>query len=111
MAEKNFKLKTDQIKTLAPGWGACMATDMITVDGYKVGFMYRDEPYEDVDSGWRFFSGIEDQEYVDDPNNTMIYNINTIANYDPAIIPYLGLPLGTELERGEGTDKFNIVSG
>jgi len=40
----------------------------------------------------------------------MVYAVNTIANYDPAIIPYLDLPYGTELERIEGTDYFNIVA-
>jgi len=58
-----------------------------------------------------FFSGTEDQEYVDDPNNIMIYDVNTIANYDEAIIPYLHLPIGTELERIEGTNQFQIICG
>ena len=40
----------------------------------------------------------------------MIYNVNTIANYDRAIIPYLDLPFGTELERIENTDKFEIIT-
>lgn len=57
-----------------------------------------------------FFSGTEDQDYVDDTNNTMIYNVNTIANYDRAIIHYLNLPFGTELERIENTDKFQIIT-
>lgn len=111
MSKKEFRLTPDQIKPLATGWGACMATDMITVEGLKVGFMYRDEPYQPSDSGWRFFSGTEDQDYVDDPENSMLYDVNTIANYDPAIIPYLRLPVGTELERVDGSDKFNVVSG
>jgi hypothetical protein len=47
---------------------------------------------------------------VDNPNNTMIYNVNTIANYDKAIIPYLNLPYGTQLERIENSDEFQIIS-
>lgn len=108
---KNFKLKAEDIVDLVPPMGGCIATDKITVEGLKVGFMYREEADEALDSGWRFFSGTESQEYVDDPDNSAIYNVNTIANYDPAIIPYLNLPHGTELERIEGTDKFQIVSG
>jgi hypothetical protein len=71
--------------------------------------MYREEPQEATDSGWRFFSGTEDQDYVNDPKNTSIYNVNTIANYDKAIIPYLTLSIGTELERIIGTDKFETI--
>ncbi len=110
MTTKNFKIKADEFVDLVPQMGGCFATDKITVDGLRVGYMYREEPDEKMDSGWRFFSGTEDQEYVDDPNNTMIYNVNTIANYDRAIIPYLDLPFGTELERIENTDKFEIIT-
>ncbi|MEZ2339072.1 DUF2185 domain-containing protein [Mucilaginibacter sp. RCC_168] len=106
---KNFKLRADQILNLIPPIGGCMATDKITVDGLKVIYMYREKSDFEKDSGWRFFSGTEDQGYVDDPDNTMIYNVNTIANYDKAIIPYLNLPYGTELERVEGTDEFRIL--
>lgn len=52
--------------------GGCIATDKITVDGEPVDYMYRDEPHNDMDSGWRFYSGIEDQEYVDEAENSAI---------------------------------------
>jgi hypothetical protein len=73
--------------------------------------MYRDTPKNDVDSGWQFFSGTETQEYLDHLENSSIYAVNTIANYDRAIIPYLNLPIGTELERVDGTDLFRIIPG
>jgi len=111
MTEKIFKLKAEEIKRVIPPMGGCMATDKITVDGLKVDYMYREDSDFEKDSGWRFFSGTEDQEYVDDPKNIMIYDINTIANYDEAIIPYLHLPIGTELERIEGTNQFQIICG
>ncbi|WP_082632280.1 immunity protein Imm33 domain-containing protein [Algoriphagus resistens] len=55
------------------------------------------------------FSGTETQEYLDNPNNSADYATNTIANYDPAIIPCLEMPAGTELERIVGTNKFEVV--
>jgi hypothetical protein len=96
---KNFKLKAEQIKTLANGHGGCIATDMITVDGKQVGYMYREVPRNPQDSGWRFMSGSESQEYMDEPNNHAIYDVNTIANYDPEIIPFLNAPIGSAFER------------
>ena len=51
--------------------------------------MYREAPDSKQDSGWRFFSGEESQEYVDNPDNLSIYDVNTIANYDTAIVEYL----------------------
>lgn len=95
---KVFKLKPDEMKNLAVGYGACIATDMITVHGQKVGYMYRDEP-ENPSSGWVFMSGNETQEYMDNAENLAMYDINTIANYDPDIIPFIEKPIGTECER------------
>jgi hypothetical protein len=111
MSEKKFKLKAEDFVDLVPPMGGCIATDKITVEGLEVGYMYREESDIKLDSGWRFFSGTENQDYVDDANNSAIYNVNTIANYDRAIIPYLNLPYGIELERIAGTDKFQIISG
>jgi hypothetical protein len=108
---KNFKLKADQITKLIEPMGGCIATDKITVDGELVDYMFRDEPDNDLDSGWQFFSGTEDQNYIDNPDNSAIYDVNTIANYDKAIIPYLNLPIGTQLERVRGTNQFQIIPG
>lgn len=86
-----------------------MATDKITVDGELVDFMYRENPDFENDSGWRFLSGTESQEYADDVDNWATYDVNTIANYDNAIVTYLDLPIGTELERIKGTLNFRRV--
>jgi len=57
MPEKQFKIPAAEIKPLAEGRGACYATDLITVEGQKVGYMYREKPDSLEDSGWRFFFG------------------------------------------------------
>jgi hypothetical protein len=98
---KQFKLSADQIRPLVTGYGSCIATDRITVDGLRVGYMYREAPARGGDSGWHFFSGDESQEYVDNPKNLAIYNVNTIANYDPEIVPLLDKPFGTAWARDE----------
>ncbi len=54
-------------------------------------------------------AGTEDQDYADDQSNWKVYDLNTIANYDPAIIPYMDLPVGTALERIDGSSEFKIV--
>ena len=103
---KNYKLKADEFVQLIPPMGGCIATDKITVDGLPIIWMYRDEPVNDIDTGWQFTSGTETEEYMADNNNSAIYEVNTIANYEPAIIPYLNMPVGTELRREEGTNRF-----
>lgn len=107
---KKFKLAAEEIRPLATGQGGCIATDMITVEGYPVRFMYREEPDNDVDSGWRFMSGYESQEYMDDPNNHAAYDVNTIANYDPTIIPFLSAPVGSVFEKTPQSERFVEVT-
>ncbi|MEK7952216.1 DUF2185 domain-containing protein [Luteolibacter soli] len=104
--DSNFCIAPDEIRQLIPPMGSCFATDRITIDGLKVGYMYRQEPDNEIDSGWRFLSGDESQEYADMPTNWALYEVNTICNYDPAIIPHLGSPAGSAFGRIEGTDRF-----
>ncbi len=85
-----------------PNGEGCIVSDKITKEGWKVGFMYRDEPTPgNPDSGWRFFKGDEDEEYSNNPNNHHVFALNTICNYDCDIIPYLHSPVGTYLIRTE----------
>ena len=97
--EKQFLLKREDIKPLIKLSFSCIASDRITVDGKKIGYMYRENPTSEFDAGWRFFAGDEDEQYTDNPNNFEIYELNTICNYDQDIIPYLMKPAGTKLER------------
>lgn len=105
-SKKPFKLRADQIKPIATGYGGCIATDMITCGGRKVGFMYREFTDRDLDSGWRFMSGLESEEYMYDAANHAVYDVNTIANYDPDIVPFLNSPAGSTFEREDGTGPF-----
>lgn len=86
-----------------------MASGKITDEGMKVGFMYREDPEDEFDTGWRFYSGTEDDAYVENPNNFMVYDVNTIANYDRSIVPMLKKQIGSEWERIEGTNKFQLL--
>ncbi|MBI3852791.1 MAG: DUF2185 domain-containing protein [Verrucomicrobia bacterium] len=109
MPEKRFKIDSSEIKPLAEGHGGCYATDMVTVEGQKVGYMYREKPDFPEDSGWRFFSGKESQDYLEDAGHTAIYDVNTIANYDTAIISLLDAPIGSAFERRGWFEKFVAV--
>ncbi|WP_458255796.1 immunity protein Imm33 domain-containing protein [Dysosmobacter welbionis] len=101
---RNYHVKAEDVKDLLPGWeGAdgCIATNRITVEGYKVGYCYREKPDGGWDSGWRFTAGDESEAYMDDPNNAGIYKLNTICNDDPDIIPLLNTSAPCAFERDE----------
>ena len=101
-----FKLTKEQIRPLAIGRGACIASNRITEEGFPVRFMYREAPDNEIDSGWRFLSGFEDDAYMADPANHQIYDVNTVANYDPSIIPLLDAPLGRAFEKTPESEVF-----
>jgi hypothetical protein len=103
---KAFRPRPDQIRNIAKGFGGCIASDRITVDGLKVGYMYRTRPHNPQDSGWSFLSGDESQEYLDNPDNHHLYEVNTIANFDPEIIPFLKEPPGSAFAREGPSGKL-----
>lgn len=104
--EKRFAIPREELKQLYEGDGpqGCIATDRIVVDGAPVGYCYRGEPDpgdEAWDSGWRFTAGDEERGYLDNPEKSGVYALNTICNYDPEVIPLLDSEPGTAWSRGE----------
>lgn len=100
-----FLIDKNDIKKLTELKGCCLASNRITVDGLKVGYMYRETPSDQYpDSGWRFFAGDENEEYCNDAKNFNIFELNTICNYDPSIIPHLKVNHNATYEKQD--DKF-----
>lgn len=94
-----------------PNGEGCLVSDMVTKEGYKVGYMYRENPDAGIpDSGWRFLAGNESDEYINNPDNCHIMAINTVCNYDPDIIPYINSKIGSALIR-INDKEFEIDNG
>lgn len=114
-----FKKKKDflhiEVKQLIewnePNGEGCVVSDKITKEGYKVGYMFREEPNPNYpDSGWNFLAGDENDDYMNDSDNHHIFAINTVCNYDQDIIPYLHAPAGTAYIRS-ANGKFEVDDG
>lgn len=89
------------------GTVGCMATHRIADEGYPPRLMHRAEPNNELDSGWVFMSGVnEDDEYMDNAANWGIYTLNTIANYDPTIVEFLNAPIGSAFEKTPESDVW-----
>ena len=106
MKPKKFKLSPDQIRRLIPDMGGCIASDRITVDGKRVGTMAREVTNRSDDSGWVFLAGDESRSYRKDLKNFTAYHVNTLANYDPDVIPYLYALPGQVFDRDPQTGGF-----
>jgi len=93
-----------------PVIGGVMASKMVTEQKQKVRFLYRQLPANEQDSGWRIFSGSEEQDYVDNPDNIGIYNPSTILKIDPSISELLLNPVGSAFERETEMAKWQEVN-
>ena len=74
-----------------------------------ISYMYREEPDNIYDSGWRVFGGNETDDYVNNPDNIGIFDIATIESIYPELSSLFTLPVGTVLERRSGADKFSSI--
>ncbi|PKN24331.1 MAG: DUF2185 domain-containing protein [Deltaproteobacteria bacterium HGW-Deltaproteobacteria-22] len=81
--------------------GYIIASREVTEKGKPVGYIYREAPDNENDSGWRVFSGEETQEYADDPANFAMYNASTIVDLDPSVRVLLGEEAPVAFERDE----------
>ena len=104
---KKYKLDSNDIKKLIEFNGGCIATDKITVDGMKVGYMYREKPSIKDDSGWRFFKGNEDESFTENADNFRIFTLSSLIDMDDSVVDYLQMNEGTSLIR-IGNNKFII---
>lgn len=89
-------------------FGYVLAPKALVNEKKKVRFMYREDPDNKDDSGWRFFSGDEDQEDVDNPENVGIYDIKTIIAVDPDIVKYLDSPYFSAFEKESPDEDFRV---
>lgn len=106
--EKNWAIPRSSIEHILDWSGAdgCFATDRIMVDNKNVGYMYRERPDNEYDSGWRFLAGDESAEYMNNSENMGIYSLNTVCNYDNDIMEFLDSPIGSAFYRNK---KGNFI--
>ena len=87
----------------------CFITKDILINKKKIKFMYHEQPDNESDSGWRFFSGDETQEYVDDSNNLIFISLlEVIQNVDSSIEKYLNYEKNIAFERNNENEEFKV---
>lgn len=106
MTFKELIENPDTIKPLIKPMGFCILSSKIFDESEQIGYMYRERGAEDEDSGWRFLSGTETEEYTDDDDNYKVVDVNIVANFEPAILPHLLSKFGSEFERSDDGQSF-----
>jgi len=62
-------------------------------------FLYREKPDREEDSGWRLFTGHENDDYSNNPANIQIMNVGYLLNKDPSLLEPLKGECGSVFER------------
>jgi hypothetical protein len=74
-----------------------------------IGYCYRETPETNIDSGWRFLYGDEDEEYLDNPTHIEAVYPEDMLSINPALDIILGAPSGTEFEWKEDSEMYEEI--
>ncbi len=83
----------------------CFVTHNILYGGRLTGYLYREAPDRDDDSGWRFTAGDETDEYMEDADNLFYVSLGAVLSQDDSFIDLLDRKPGVAFIRDE-TGKF-----
>ena len=96
-------------QALAAALDRCIVTNTVAEQGEPAGFLYREAPVFENDSGWRIFSGDETDEYTDNPDNFSIVSLSAITADNPDVVPLLTQAEGSAWELNED-GEFQAVA-
>lgn len=84
----------------------CLVTHRVLYEGAPVGYLYREDPDADDDSGWRIMCGDELQEYMDKPENLSVVSLGAVLREDDRIVDLLDEPIGSFFEFDPASGTF-----
>ena len=83
---------------ITPMPNGCIASNNLLSEKGELKWCFRESPVNSMDSGWRFLSDIDTDEYLADANNSSVCALNTVIQTEPAILSIINLPVGTDVE-------------
>lgn len=88
----------------------CFVTNRILRDHQPVGYLYREDPDDEKDSGWRFTANDESEDYMANPDNIQYVSLGAVLNHDDSILGLLASEAGSIYVRDTITGQFNLVT-
>ena len=85
------------MKKYVENTGPCIVTKSILNGETKFRWLFREEPLDNIDTGWMAFGDSDNDEYVNDPKNLSVVDLNTLINIEPTILNVYEMPVGTDL--------------
>ena len=85
------------MKKYVENTGSCIVTKSILNGETKFRWLFREEPLNNIDTGWMAFGDSDNDDYVNDPKNLTVVDLNTLINIEPTILNVYEMPIGTDL--------------
>lgn len=89
--------------------GYVIANKMVMAGKLPVLRVYREKPDEVGDTGWRIFSGTEDESYANEAANFGIYDILEVVKMDGALKEIFEAPAGVEYIKDTVTSAWEKI--
>lgn len=67
----------------------------------------RSSPVDEADSGWQFVCG----KIHENADGIQIWAVHQVLERDETLVPYIGFPAGTVLERKSAGDEWEVTVG
>ena len=77
--------------------GSCIVTKSLLNGESNFRWLFREEPLDNIDTGWMAFGDSDNDDYINDPKNLTVVDLNTLINIEPTILNVYEMPVGTDL--------------
>lgn len=88
-------------------WPRCFVTKRVLDGAARVGYLYREPPDKEDDSGWRILAGDETDAYMDDPQNSAYVSLGAVLRQDDSFRDLLDTPAPCAYSRDPETGRFD----
>jgi hypothetical protein len=89
----------------------CFVTQRVLQDGQRVGYLYREAPEDDEDSGWRFMANDESQDYMNTKGNVQYVSVGRVLSCDDAFLPLLASEVGAAFVLDLDSNAYVAAAG
>lgn len=89
--------------------GGCVVSNNITNKKGVLKWCIKEKSLNPVDNGWRFLSDVDTEEFLNDSANMSVWDFNSIAEIEPAILSIYNMPIGADLTLIHEKDKKFFV--
>lgn len=84
----------------------CFVTNHVLREGKPAGYLYREQPDDEEDSGWRITANDESDEYMEDSKNCAYVSLGAVLNQDDSFVELLESPVGSAFVRDPESGRF-----